>query len=250
MTIMLFYDEPFFHIYFGDAIDAMYPEEYLTWHDASSLLIKPRIQPVVEKLRLQKLFFLHQVHGIDGSVITSEQAALFQPFAHDGDYLITQEPAIGLGIMTADCLPVICFDKRRQAIGIAHAGWRGALAGIVSTMLRAMQREWQTRFADCVIFLGPSAKRCCYQVGAEFREYLEPYPWIEKVLQKQAVGYFFDLPLFVCYQLQALGISKNAMRTSYNTCTMCNDRFYSYRRGIVTKTTSPIGRQMTIIALK
>ncbi len=55
--------------------------------------------------------------------------------------MITSERAIGLGIMAADCLPVICVDRKKHVIGIAHVGWRGAIAGVVDAMLAAMQKN-------------------------------------------------------------------------------------------------------------
>ncbi len=246
---MLFHDESKFQIYFGDATDAMYPDTYLTWHEMPLLLAQPQIKPIVEQLRIDTLFFLHQVHGSRGYTIGVKEKSL-KPFAQDGDYLITNERAVGLGVVTADCLPVICVDTKNNSIGIAHAGWRGALAGVVRAMVDAMQKSWQTERAQCQFFLGPSAQRCCYQVGEEFQQYLAPYVWGSQVIEKKMNDYFFDLPLLVRYQLRELGIDDNAIHTEYNICTICNDRFYSYRRGMLTQTASLVGRQMTIVALK
>ena len=238
---MLFHDEPRFGIYFGDATDAMYPTAYLTWHEMPLLLARPQIKLIVEQLRIDTLFFLHQVHGIEGYVINAQGS--LRPFAQDGDYLITNQSAVGLGVVTADCLPVICINTKKNVIGIAHAGWRGALAGIVRVMLDAMQKSWHIERADCQFFLGPSAQQCCYQVGEEFHQFLAPYAWRDMVLKKRTTGYFFNLPLFVSSQLREFGIAHEAIHTTYNMCTICNDRFYSSRR-------SDSGRQMTIVALK
>lgn len=239
----MIHHEQQFHIYFGNAVDAMYPIEYLNWHDMPSLLAQPQIKPIVNTLSLEKLFFLHQVHGTHGYTINSTHSSL-KPFASDGDYLITNQPYIGIGVVTADCLPVICIDTKNKVVGIAHAGWRGALAGVVPTMVTTMQQQWQTNLNDCRIFLGPSARVCCYQVGQEFKEYLAPYPWYQEVLSQKSIGYFFDMPLFLTYQLQQTGINYRAINQTYNLCTICNNQFYSVRRQAQT------GRQMTVVALK
>lgn len=246
---MVFHDEPFFQIYFGDAADKMYKEEYLAWH-SQSLLDKPRIKTIAGRFKLKNIFFLRQIHSTDGYTITPELIDQFYSFSQVGDYLITREPLLGLGVMSADCLSVICFDKRTHAIGIAHAGWRGACDGIIPKMVRTMCTTWQTAVDDCYFFFGPSAKRCCYQVGPEFNEYLQPYPWAEKVLQQQSNGLFFDVPLLVSHQLYDLGVKPESIRTSYNSCTMCDERFYSHRRQSQAKTNASAGRQMTIVALK
>jgi YfiH family protein len=169
-----------------------------------------------------------------------------QPFTQDGDYLITQCRAIGLGIMTADCMPIICIDKEHKAISVAHAGWRGAIAGIVASMVKAMQQSWQTNVRHCSVFFGPSAGQCCYEVGPEFAQYLAPFAYKEEVLLRRHGSYFFNNPLLISYQLQALGFAKESIDTTYNACTICDDRFYSHRRS----QTYYSGRQMTVVALK
>lgn len=238
---MVFHDDPLFHIYFGDAADAMNPAQYLSWHEMSSLLVQPQIKPIVQRLQLHKLFFLHQVHTSNGYAVTKETT--LRPFAYEGDYLVTNQASIGLGVVAADCLPVVCIDTQQRIIGIAHAGWRGALAGVVCHMLSAMQKNWQTQARHCKLFFGPSAQRCCYQVGEEFYQYLAPFWWRHEVLHKEVNGYFFDLPLFVRYQMREVGIADNAMCITYAQCTICNPQFYSSRR-------SQGERQMTVVALK
>ncbi len=238
---MVLYSTSQFHIYIGDATDAMNPGDYLTWHDMSLLLTQPQIKPIVQKLDLHCLFFLHQVHGIKGYKIMPKTAV--RPFAVDGDFLITNQLATGIGIVSADCLPVIVVDMKNNSIGIAHAGWRGALAGVVQEMVHEMQKSWNTSYDQCQFFLGPSAQSCCYKVGEEFQTYLAAYRWRDAVLQKKTTEYFFNLPLFIRYQLQQMGVADEAIETKYNICTICNKQFYSARR-------SQSGRQMTVVALK
>jgi len=238
---MVFHSTPQFHIYFGDVTDAMNPSDYLTWHEMPFLLAQPQIKPIVQKLDLQRLFFLHQVHGIQGYLIAPQTSV--RPFAVDGDFLITNQSATGIGIVSADCLPVIVIDMKHNCIGIAHAGWRGAFAGVVQEMVQEMKKSWNTSYDQCQFFFGPSAQSCCYQVGEEFQNYLAISTWRDAVLQKKITGYFFDLPLYMRYQLRQMGVADEAIETKYNICTICNKQFYSARR-------AQSGRQMTIVALE
>ena len=245
---MLVHDALSFHIYFGDAADAVYPASYKK-KENQSFMANERIKAICKQFRITSLFFLHQVHGIEGYLITPQSRSLMPPFSCDGDYLITKEPMFGLGVMTADCLPLVCFDKKNKAIGIAHVGWRGAFGGVISAMINAMHREWQTKTADCIFFLGPSAKRCCYTVSPPFAHTLKKYPWHQQVLHKSNDQLFFNLPLFTAYQLKKLGVPNAHIQTHYNTCTICHINFYSYRRATMAGNPNT-GRQMTIAVLK
>ena len=246
---MVIHNESLFHIYFGDSADKIYPDRYLDCKQ-DYLLGLPQIVPIVEKLRLNNLVFLQQVHGGQGMIITNS-TGIIHPFSIDGDFLITQQSGIGIGVITGDCLPVICYDKRFGVVGVAHAGWRGAVAGIVPAMLENMHENFGTLSEDLMIFFGPSAKSCCYEVGKDFKNHFDAYPEIDDtVLRRNGDSWFFDLPLFVQRQLAACGIDDCMIRTGYNNCTICDDRFCSHRRDMRTKKDSGGGRQMTIVALK
>jgi copper oxidase (laccase) domain-containing protein len=82
-------------------------------------------------------------------------------------------------------------------------------------------------------------------VGPEFKNYLASYEG-KHLLQQRMNNYFFDMPLFIFYQLQSLGIAQKAIETAYNMCTICDNRFYSHRRSVANFN----GRQMTVVALK
>jgi uncharacterized protein, YfiH family len=90
-----------------------------------------------------------------------------------GDGLITSTPGILLAVQTADCLPVILVDKKRRAIGVFHAGWRGTLKRILEKGVGEMQRYLGTRPADLRAAIGPGIRGCCYQVGSEVKSAFE-----------------------------------------------------------------------------
>ncbi len=243
---MIIHSAPRYHIYFGDAKDEMYPHQYQQWNDFAFLSRKPII-PMVEQLQLQNLFFLRQVHGIEGCTVSAQNIFMTPPFSRDGDFLITHEMKLGLGILTADCLPVIAYDRKYNAIGIAHAGWRGAVAGVVLAMLNAMKKAYKSDPHELTLFFGPSAKRCCYEVQPEFITQLETYPSGDQVICSNGSRFFFDLPLFV--ELQALHQGVKSIHKEYNSCTICDRRFHSSRRGTA-ESPDLIGRQMTVVAIK
>ena len=243
---MVFHYDAFFSIYFGDASDKFFPEYYLSAR--RDLNEHARLQIIKKRFDIQSISFLHQTHSVNGYLLS--ESCLLSPFSVDGDFLITRAQRIGIGILTADCLPIICFDRKNQAIGIAHAGWRGAVNGIIKRMLQAMHDAWGSEIKDCYFFFGPSAKRCCYTVSTDFYQHLEAYAWAGKALQKNERGLNFDLPLFASLYLESLGALPDTICFDYNNCTICDFRFYSYRRSIIAQNFPERGRQMTIVSLK
>jgi len=85
----------------------------------------------------------------------------------EGDALLTNQPGLLLSVRTADCLPVLLADPRRRAVGVVHAGWRGALARIVAKAVGEMRRLFGSQPEDLRAALGPSIRVCCYEVGQE-----------------------------------------------------------------------------------
>ena len=121
-------------------------------------------------LTLDSLVLLDQVHGIAGQVLTNHNA-LPTAFTIQGDYLITALPSIGLAVRTADCLPVICTDGTR-AVGIAHAGWRGSVAGVQVNMVDRMCELYGVSLQELKVIFGPALGACCYRVDTDFVAHL------------------------------------------------------------------------------
>jgi YfiH family protein len=94
-----------------------------------------------------------------------------QPLAGDG--LITHMPGILLGVLTADCLPVILVDTKRHVVGVFHAGWRGTIQRIVEKGVGEMRKNFDTRPRDLKAVIGPGIRGCCYQVGPEVKDAFE-----------------------------------------------------------------------------
>lgn len=240
---MMFHHSPNYHIYFGSAEDRLFKPYCPQSATPSSLVTEDPYKRIAQKMGCDRVVFLHQVHGIQG-ICADEVSDSFLQFSQAGDYSITSVSRLAIGILTADCLPIICYDSRNHAIGIAHAGWRGSAAEISYHMIDHMNKKYGTRPEHLTFFFGPSIRRCCYQVGTEFAAEFEKFSHIDDVLFKNEGKYFFDLPLFNQILLEQLGIKRTAIRLQYNSCTHCDPSFYSYRRQ-----KELAGRQITLISL-
>jgi len=145
---------------------------------------------------------LNQVHGTH--VIHVTESTLQNT---EGDGLVTATPGIALGILTADCGPVLFCDPTQKIIGACHAGWRGARAGILQETLKAMETLGAERSNICAV-LGPTICQDKYEVGPEFPELIgKAYETYFKPAVKPG-HHYFNLPLYICDQLKAEGLSQ------------------------------------------
>lgn len=236
---------PSLSIYFGNGHDKIFPAEYLLYPSCniSNLLSIVPYAHLQSSMQLQSLHFLHQVHGINGYAVTENTTTA--PFAQDGDFLITNKSYVGLGIMTADCLPIVYYDEQHHAIAIAHAGWRGSVNSIAPIVLQNMQKQYGTDLKCIKIFFGPCARMCCYAVGQELIEAVHQYPFAVHVLEQRYQAIYFDLLKFNQQLLQNAGVPQKNFSSNYAQCTICNDQYWSYRRQ-----KEQAGRQMTVVSLK
>lgn len=180
-------------------------------------------------LESARLVTLNQTHS--ATVLTLDAPPAGRPQA---DAMVTRTPGLGLGILTADCQPVLFADRRAGVIGAAHAGWRGALAGVLEATLEAMEALGAHR-EDIAAAIGPTISQRAYEVGPEFLDtFLAEDPDYGRFFasgQNSADGgdrVRFDLPSFGLHRLRAAGIG-HAEWTGH--CTYSDPaRFYSFRR--------------------
>lgn len=242
---MLLHNAARYTLYFGDEHDGI----YLTEKTRSIIQNNPFTLPLFEKLkkimRLSDVTFLHQTHGAEGIVITNNSQKPVANLSVDGDFLVTTMSGLGIGIFTADCLPVICYDTLHNVIGIAHAGWKGAALGVVPAMFKTMQKTFKSQSKDLLFFFGPCAKLCCYEVQQTMIDQFEAYYFMDEIVHKNNNKLYFDLPLFIRLQMYNLGVPLNAFNVNYNECTLCNAQFFSHRRQ-----QQNAGRQITLATLK
>ncbi len=185
---------------------------------------------------------VHQVHSADVIHVTGPVAP--RPRA---DAMVTATAGIALSILTADCQPVLFADPKAGVIGAAHAGWRGALDGVLEAVLDAMERLGAHR-ADTTAVIGPCISQSAYEVGPEFFEAVTDGA-------PEATRYFaggagdrmlFDLPGYGLHRLRSAGVG-HAEWTGH--CTYSDpDRFYSYRRS-THAAEADYGRLISVIRL-
>ncbi|MEP1962351.1 peptidoglycan editing factor PgeF [Tateyamaria sp.] len=185
---------------------------------------------------------VHQVHSADVVVVNGPQ--LEKPRA---DALVTSTPGIALSVLSADCQPVLFADEKAGVIGAAHAGWKGAQAGVLEATVDAMCTLGATRGAIHAV-IGPSISQRAYEVGPEFFEtFLDEDPENTRFFAGgDGDRMHFDLPSYGLSRLRSAGIA-SAEWTRH--CTYFDpDRFFSYRRSVHTKDPD-YGRLIAAIAL-
>lgn len=150
----------------------------------------------------------------------------------DTDALITNTPNLTLALHFADCVCIFLVDPVNRAAGVAHAGWRGTVGGIVTETIQAMTREFGTRPSDLLAAVAPAIERHCYDVGNDVAVQLaKTFANDERVLkQSSTTKWRVDLKMANAILLQKAGVDKSRIALS-ERCTSCNsDEFFSYRR--------------------
>jgi YfiH family protein len=178
-------------------------------------------------LPAEALVSVHQVHSPDAVAVEHPWPRHARPRA---DGMVTTRPGLALGITTADCGPVLFADAQAGVVGACHAGWRGALTGILEATLEAMERLGARR-DGIVAVLGPTIGPNAYEVGAEFvREFRAADAGYERFFRPAAreEHAMFDLPAFIGARVTAAGVGEFA---DLGLCTYSDEeRFFSYRR--------------------
>lgn len=175
------------------------------------------------------LLGVHQIHS--GDVVVAHEPQNSRPRA---DALVTDRPGLALSVLTADCQPVLFADPKAGVIGAAHAGWKGAQAGVLESTIDAMVTLGAGRDQIRAV-IGPSISQRAYEVGPEFFDTFMTEDESNARFFAQGKGdrMHFDLPGYGLARLRAAGIG-SAEWTRH--CTYADaDRFYSYRRSVHAK---------------
>lgn len=190
------------------------------------------------------LVTLHQVHSPDSLYVASPFPDESRPKA---DSMVADRPGLVLGILTADCAPVLLADREAGVVGAAHAGWKGALGGVIEATVAEMERRGAQR-ARIAAAVGPCIARRSYEVDEAFlRRFAESDPEHERFFSAGRDGHHqFDLEGFVLARLAAAGLGRiEALgEDTYSQ----PERFFSYRRA-THRGEADYGRQISLIAL-
>lgn len=180
---------------------------------------------IAAHLGISALVSVHQVHGDR----VEHVMAPWEGSRPKADAMVTDRPGIGLAVLTADCAPVLLADRAANVVGAAHAGWKGALGGVLEAVLDAMVALGAER-GRIVAAVGPAISQRAYEVGPEF---VEQFLDEDRAYGRLFAGgrddrAMFDLPGFCLYRLREAGVAE-AGWTGH--CTYADAaRFYSYRR--------------------
>ena len=190
----------------------------------------------------EQLVSVHQVHSAKVEVVEGP----FGTPKPKADAMVTKTPGVALGVLTADCQPVLFADHDAGVVGAAHAGWRGSLDGVLEATIDAMIALGAHREAIKAV-IGPSISQRAYEVGPEFLDaFLAEDPQYARFFVNGVEDKFhFDLPGFGLHKLRSAGVDAEWTRH----CTYSDaDRFYSYRRATHARE-ADYGRLISVIRL-
>ncbi|MBB5073222.1 hypothetical protein HNQ69_000326 [Bartonella callosciuri] len=194
--------------------------------------------------KVQNLVTVTQVHSCE--VVLVNKAFIDEP--PKADALVTTTQGLIIGILTADCGPILFADPQAGVIAAAHAGWRGSLNGIVEKTISVMEKQGAKRQSITAV-LGPCIGPCHYQVTDEFyNQFIDCDKKFQKYfLKTDKLNHFrFNLWTFITDQLKEAGVNASCVEL----CTYQNEqRFFSYRRAIH-RNEPDYGRQISAIMLK
>ena len=189
-----------------------------------------------------RLATVYQVHSADAVIAT----APFDTRPH-ADALVSNTPGLALGILTADCAPVLFADREAGVVAAAHAGWKGALGGVTDRTVALMETLGAKR-ERIAAAIGPCIARASYEVDDGFlRRFAEADPANERFFADGRAGHHqFDLEAYVAHRLAAAGIRTVEMMGEDTYAQP--ERFYSFRRA-THRSESDYGRQISIIGI-
>ena len=189
-----------------------------------------------------RLISLSQIHSATVHTLTGRED---RP---EGDAMVTATPGVALGILTADCAPVLLADPEARVIGAAHAGWKGALGGVLESTLEAMEQLGASR-GNIRAVIGPCISQQAYEVGWDFRD-----RFLEQGLKNRRFfvpsdkegHYRFDLPGYAAHRLTAAGVESAA---ALGICTYPPENGYFSFRRTTHAGEADYGRQISAIVL-
>ena len=212
--------------------------------DNPAAIAENRARAALAVLPGASLVGLYQIHSPDCVTVRDPWADAARP---EADALVTDRPGLLLGILTADCAPVLLADRAAGVVGAAHAGWKGALGGVTDAVLAGMEALGAQR-VRIVAAIGPCIAQPSYEVDESFhaRFVAAARDNTRFFVAGRAGHWLFDLEGYVAGRLEAAGIGR-VERLGLDTLA-APERFYSYRRASLAGEPA-YGRQISLIGL-
>ena len=187
----------------------------------------------------------NQTHSCNIAVINSDKSRGWfeiDSAIKDSDALISDRKGVLLGVLTADCVPILLFDEKKSVIGAVHAGWRGSGCEIVKKSVEKMMECYGSNPSDIKAIIAPSIGSCCYEVDWNVAQHFSS---IDGAYVKKGDKYMLDLVYINKHSLLSIGVKDDNIYLS-GICTSCSsDKFFSYR-----KEQGCSGRFLTLIGMK
>jgi YfiH family protein len=201
--------------------------------------VSKNLDIVKNEFQCRKLVTLQQVHGnlcIRADLQTSSMI--------EADALVTAESSVAIGILTADCAPILFMDRKNPIIGAAHAGWRGAVAGIIEATVEKMTKLG-SRASDTIAVIGPCIQRNSYEIDDDFRQNFNDEDDCFFSIDHKI---HFDLPRYCYRRLIKAGLNAGNIDVIATDTYADPENYFSYRFAI--KNTGGIcGRNISVICL-
>lgn len=176
-----------------------------------------------EILGIDNLTLPRQVHGAGWMVV--EKPLEESPWV---DALLTDRKGVYLGILVADCFPLLFLDPRREVFAVVHAGWRGIMQNIHFEVLQAMAKIFSTHPSELFVGVGPGIGECCFEVGEEVT-HIFAQRTVKRICEREG-RFFVDLSGILHDELVKEGVKEENIEVA-GLCTVCGgDVFHSFRR--------------------
>ena len=188
-----------------------------------NIFTSKNIDEILKLYNIDKHYYLNQIHSNKIHIVDDKYIN-----GSDGDALITNKINTPLIIKTADCIPIVIYDKENKVIAAIHSGWKGTLNNIVINTIKIMKEKFNCQKENIYVYLYPSIRRCHFEVKQDvYLEFKNKIVNIDNYVLKKERSYYIDLQQIVKDNIKLLGIN-NIIDS--NICTYCyHDKFYSYR---------------------
>lgn len=196
---------------------------------------------IEKQFNLSRIAQLKQVHS--GDVIIVDNINAHNDLT-EGDALVTNLKGVGIGVRTADCVPILITDHDNSVVAAVHAGWRGTYSEIALNTVKVIESQFGISPSKISAVIGPSIKNCCYEVGYDVASLFEDrFENTNQYLTETSNNkYLLDLSIANKLLLENSGVTDIEV---VNICTKCDNSFYSYRRE-----GKGVSTQLSFIAIK
>ena len=198
----------------------------LSFHTGKEEQVVENRNHLCQFFKAQTLTIPKQCHGITIVEVTDNNSG---QIPIDTDALITNVPGLAIGVLSADCVPILFFDPIKLVIGAAHAGWKGTVAGIAAATMEEMRIAYGSKSEDMIVCIGPSISQIHFEVGEEVADRFKELGLNTCITQKNGEKPHIDLWMANRLLLQKAGIAESNIHTAEICTYQHTDQFYSAR---------------------